>query len=72
MTRICVKLRISAGAYQEILEKLMSAGYQHVLVNPDDIGSGLRMDEIAVVPEKGCPMPSHHWSCDCDGAGGDR
>jgi hypothetical protein len=22
--------------------------------------------------KKGCPMPSHHHSCDCNGEGGDR
>jgi hypothetical protein len=22
--------------------------------------------------EKGCPIAKHHWTCDCDGAGGDR
>jgi hypothetical protein len=22
--------------------------------------------------KKGCPMPSHHNSCDCNGEGGDR
>jgi hypothetical protein len=31
-----------------------------------------QLDEIVLPPRKNCPCPSHHPSCDCEGAGGDR
>lgn len=50
-TRSFVTLAISGPAYAEIREKLVAAGYHHVLKNQDDGSECIDMDGIAVAPE---------------------
>lgn len=66
------KLKISYEAYMEIRGKLENAGYEHVFRDKNGVNEVMVLGEIGLVPEKGCTMPSHHWSCDCNGMGGDR
>ena len=66
------KLKVSRGAYIEIREKLIDAGYVHLFTDLGGRGEVMKLVGIALVPEKGCGMPSHHWDCTCEGMGGDR
>lgn len=68
-------LKVTKDVYHEIREKLIAAGYGGQF-HRDDGSEVIDMNGIALQEEeevqKGCPCPSHHPSCDCDGRAGDR
>ncbi len=72
MTTTYAKMRISLQAYEDIREELIRVNYVHKIINLGKHDETIVLGDIGLIPTKGCSMPSHHWSCTCNGMGGDR
>ena len=63
---------LSAVCYEEIRDKLFESEATCPSIDFGKPSEILILGEIGFRPLKGCQMPSHHWTCRCDGSGGDR